>query len=108
MRPAQWVKNVFVLAALIFGVRPDDPDALHKLWLALGAFGVFCMLASSVYAFNDLIDFREDALHPMKRNRPVASGAISPLGAGLIAIMLAVAGCWAATQFPRGFALTAV
>jgi 4-hydroxybenzoate polyprenyltransferase len=108
MRPAQWVKNVFVLAALVFGVRPDDPGAVDKLWLVLGAFGIFCLLASSVYAFNDLIDYREDALHPTKRSRPVASGAISPVIAGILAVALAALGSGAALFYPRGFALTAV
>lgn len=108
MRPAQWVKNVFVLAALVFGVRLDDPGAVDKLWLALGAFGIFCLLASSVYAFNDLIDYREDAVHPTKRNRPVASGAISPVMAGVLAVALAAIGSAAAMYYPRGFALTAV
>lgn len=108
MRPAQWVKNVFVLAALVFGVRPGDPSAFEKLLLALGAFGVFCMLSSSVYAFNDLMDYREDAEHPTKKNRPVASGVISPVLAGFIAVFLAAGGSFLALQFPRGFALTAV
>lgn len=108
LRPAQWVKNVFVLAALVFGVKPTDPNALEALWAALEAFGIFCMLSSSVYAFNDLMDYREDALHPTKRNRPVASGAVSPMLAGVIAIGLASLGSFAALQLPRGFALTAV
>jgi len=108
MRPAQWVKNVFVLAALVFGVRPSSPDAMEKLWLALGAFGVFCMLASSVYAFNDLMDYKEDAEHPTKKNRPVASGQISPQIAGALAIFLAAGGSYFALQINDGFALTAV
>ncbi len=108
MRPAQWVKNVFVLAALVFGVQPSSPDALEKLWLALGAFGIFCMLASSVYAFNDLMDYKEDAEHPTKKNRPVASGQISPQLAGALAIFLAAGGSYLALQINDGFALTAV
>lgn len=108
LRPAQWVKNVFVLAALVFGVRPTAPGALDALWAACEAFAIFCMLSSSVYAFNDLMDYREDALHPTKRNRPVASGAVSPALAGIIAIGLASFGSFAALQMPRGFALTAV
>lgn len=108
LRPAQWVKNVFVLAALVFGVRPTAPGAANALVHALEALGIFCMLSSSVYAFNDLMDYKEDALHPTKRNRPVASGAVSPVLAGVIAIALASFGCFAALQMPRGFALTAV
>ena len=84
-RPAQWVKNVFVFAAFVFGVKFDDPAALDSFLHAALAFGIFCLLSGAVYAFNDLLDYREDAIHPAKRNRPVASGAISPGLAGLIA-----------------------
>lgn len=108
LRPAQWVKNVFVLAALVFGVRPTSPNAFDALCAAIEALGIFCMLSSSVYAFNDLMDYREDALHPTKKFRPVASGAVSPMLAGVISIGLATLGCLAALQLPRGFALTAV
>ncbi|QDV91776.1 Decaprenyl-phosphate phosphoribosyltransferase [Phycisphaerae bacterium RAS2] len=104
MRPAQWIKNVFVFGALVFGPRRDDPQAIL---VACAAFGIFCLLAASVYALNDLLDRREDALHPTKRFRPIASGALSPVEAGLFAIVLAAGGVAAALQLPRGFALTA-
>jgi len=108
IRPAQWVKNVFVLAALVFGVQADDPDFADKVIEALAAFGIFCMLSGAVYAFNDLLDYKEDALHPTKKHRPVASGAISPAGAGVIAVGLAAAGAYLSLQLAPGFALTAV
>ncbi|HKQ49248.1 MAG TPA: decaprenyl-phosphate phosphoribosyltransferase [Phycisphaerae bacterium] len=104
LRPAQWVKNVFVFAALVFGHRRTDPDALL---LALAAFAIFCTLSGAVYAFNDLKDYREDRLHPTKRRRPVATGAISPVTAGVIAVLLAIAGMAASLRLPAGFALTA-
>lgn len=107
-RPAQWVKNIFVFAALVFGVRPADPEAVPKLLCAAAAFGIFCLLSGAVYAFNDLLDYREDALHPTKRHRPVARGALSPALAGLVAVLLAAAGSYAALQLPEGFAVTAV
>ena len=103
-RPAQWVKNVFVFAALVFAKQEEIGPLLH----ALEAFVIFCLLSSAVYAFNDILDRREDALHPPKRFRPVASGALSPGAAGVIAILLAVIGTWAATRLPSGFAVTAV
>jgi decaprenyl-phosphate phosphoribosyltransferase len=103
-RPAQWVKNVFVFGALVFGARRSDP---HAILLSCGAFGIFCLLSGAVYALNDMLDYREDALHPTKRHRPVASGRLSPATAGIISIFLTIVGLIAALQYPRGFAVTA-
>mgnify|MGYP001464887696 CR=1 FL=1 len=108
MRPAQWVKNVFVLAALVFGVRIDQPESLQAILVALAAFGIFCLLSAAVYALNDLLDYREDAEHPTKKFRPVASGALSPQFAGVQSVLLAAAGVTASLYLPRGFALTAI
>ncbi|MCB2211567.1 UbiA prenyltransferase family protein [bacterium] len=89
MRPSQWVKNSLVFAALIFSgayLYPED-------WIvALLAFAGFSLTASGIYAVNDVLDVKYDRLHPVKRNRPVASGRISPLGAILIAVVLIAAG----------------
>lgn len=104
LRPAQWIKNVFVFPALVFGARRDDPQAIL---LSLAAFGIFCMLAGAVYAFNDMRDYREDAHHPTKRKRPVASGAISPLTAGVLSIVLSIVAIVASMRISHGFALTA-
>jgi 4-hydroxybenzoate polyprenyltransferase len=103
-RPAQWVKNVFVFCGFVFGPRRSDPLALRD---SLIAFGIFCLLSSAVYAMNDLIDHREDALHPTKRNRPVARGAISPGLAGVISVLLAIIGMSATMWLPAGFRITA-
>lgn len=102
MRPAQWVKNVFVFGALVFGAKREDADAIL---LALSAFVIFCMLSAAVYAFNDLLDYREDAKHPSKKHRPVASGVISPFLAGVIALVLAGAGVLVSLAMPQGFVL---
>jgi 4-hydroxybenzoate polyprenyltransferase len=74
MRPHQWVKNLLVFAALVFTPRIFEPAA----WLdALLAFASFCLAASSIYLLNDIVDREEDARHPRKRNRPIASGRLS-------------------------------
>ena len=86
LRPRQWVKNVFVLAALVFAGRLDDPSAVGR---ALGAFAVFCALSSAVYLVNDVRDREADRLHPVKRRRPIAAGEVSPGVAGGAAIALA-------------------
>jgi len=104
LRPAQWIKNVFVFAALIFGARRGETDAVLT---SLMAFGVFCLLSGAVYAFNDLRDYREDRLHPVKRRRPVACGTISPAAAGFIAVVAAAVGMAGAIWLHAGFALTA-
>ena len=75
LRPKQWIKNLFVLAPLIFsGLFTRRPALLLALF---GAF-MFSVAASIVYVFNDLSDRHIDALHPVKRHtRPLASGAVS-------------------------------
>jgi len=103
VRPAQWVKNVFLFSALIFGAKNTDPAAILT---SVEAFAIFCMLSSAVYALNDLVDYREDALHPTKKHRPVASGALSPSVAGMISVVLATTALILAARFPRGFFLT--
>lgn len=73
MRPRQWTKNVFVFAALVFdGKLFRLQDLLHTL----AGFGLFCLISSAVYIFNDLVDIESDRNHPVKKNRPIASGKI--------------------------------
>ena len=92
-RPSQWIKNSLVLAALFFaGVANDS----HSLILAFAAAAVFCLLSSSIYALNDLIDCQQDKNHPLKKSRPVASGEISTTTAALFSSLLAAAGLYSA------------
>ncbi|HWU31651.1 MAG TPA: UbiA family prenyltransferase, partial [Marmoricola sp.] len=80
LRPYQWVKNVLVLLALVTAQRLNDPAAV---WHALAGAGIFCVLASSVYVLNDLVDLDNDRRHPIKQRRPLASGTVSLLTAWL-------------------------
>ena len=82
MRPHQWVKNLFVLAGLVFSQSWNN---LPLDLLVLQAFGAFCCASSLVYILNDWHDRASDALHPVKRGRPLASGAVSGLSAALLA-----------------------
>jgi 4-hydroxybenzoate polyprenyltransferase len=82
LRPHQWMKNGFVLVGLLFGHAWNDPD---KVALAMAAFVSFCLLASGVYIFNDLIDREQDRQHPKKRLRPLASGTVSVQAALILA-----------------------
>jgi 4-hydroxybenzoate polyprenyltransferase len=74
LRPKQWIKNLFVIAPLIFAKHVFEYDYIVKIVVA---FGLFCLISSSVYVLNDIIDCEKDRLHPKKKNRPIASGLIS-------------------------------
>lgn len=74
LRLPQYVKNGFVFLPLFFAGELARGDLLLK---ALVAFAAFCLVASSVYIFNDIRDVREDSNHPTKRHRPIASGQVS-------------------------------
>ena len=88
VRPQQWIKNFFVLAPLLFSGQATDTSAQLKAWMA---FASFCLLASTVYVMNDVIDRDADRAHPSKRRRPIASGAVAPVAAlSLAAAMLAL------------------
>ena len=88
-RIKHWIKNGFVLAPLVFAGKVGNPsDALA----AAAAFLAFGLAASAGYAFNDIWDADTDRLHPRKKNRPVASGALSKAEAGAFAAALAAAG----------------
>ncbi len=89
MRPHQWLKNVFVFAGLVFSQSWHDTDRVVQV---LAAFGVFCLFSSAVYIVNDWRDRESDALHPTKRLRPLASGAIGPGAAFTLAALLLASG----------------
>jgi 4-hydroxybenzoate polyprenyltransferase len=93
LRPYQWTKNLFVLAALVFSKHLFD---LGPLIQALTAFAVFCGLSGAVYLLNDVADVERDKLHPRKRLRPIASGALAPRVAIAAAALLAL-GCFTAS-----------
>lgn len=72
-RVTQWVKNIVVFAPIVFSGFLFAPGYFLRVsW----AFGLFCLLSSSVYLFNDLVDLKKDRQHPFKKLRPIASGAM--------------------------------
>jgi 4-hydroxybenzoate polyprenyltransferase len=93
LRPAEWVKNLFVLAPLVFSGSSDEAAALGN---ALLAFLAFCALASAGYLVNDIVDLNLDRAHPVKRYRPLPSGELSRQMAAFLAGGLATVGLLAA------------
>jgi 4-hydroxybenzoate polyprenyltransferase len=87
LRPSHWTKNLFVLAPLLFSGRAREVDVAISAGMA---FVAFCLAASSVYAFNDVLDRDADRRHPTKRLRPVAAGQITTQQALAVSCLLAV------------------
>ena len=94
MRPRQWVKNLLVFVApAAAGVLTRQLDLLRSL----AAFGICCSVASGIYLINDTMDAETDRLHPDKRARPVASGALRgtyAIGAAALLITLGLVSAW--------------
>lgn len=95
MRPHQWLKNVFVFAGLVFSHSWQDALTVQRVLLT---FAAFCCVASMVYIINDWHDRAGDALHPTKRQRPLASGTVSLPLALVLAVVLLLAGFALAVQ----------
>lgn len=92
-RPDNWFKNIFVLpgAVLAFFFRPDLASATSALRLT-GALACTCLVASSYYVLNELLDARFDIHHPVKKHRPIPSGRIHRPAAWVLFAVLAAAG----------------
>jgi 4-hydroxybenzoate polyprenyltransferase len=73
MRPRQWTKNLVVFAALIFSRNFNQPELVLR---SVEAFFILCLLSGVIYSVNDIADIDKDRHHPLKRLRPLASGAL--------------------------------
>ncbi|OGL00183.1 MAG: phosphoribose diphosphate--decaprenyl-phosphate phosphoribosyltransferase [Candidatus Rokubacteria bacterium RIFCSPHIGHO2_12_FULL_73_22] len=104
LRPRQWVKNLFVLAGLIFAQKLFTP----AVWTALAAFLVFCALSGAVYLLNDVADRERDRVDPRKRGRPIAAGRLGVGVAVAAAALLIAASLVAAALLAPAFLATAV
>lgn len=96
VRPKQWVKSAFVLVGPLYGLSGlQGRSPAEVLVPALLAAAVFALASSACYIMNDIVDAPLDRAHPRKKNRPIASGAVTPRQAGVLAcvlVALAVAG----------------
>ncbi len=121
LRPAQWAKNLLLLAAPFFAffdkacaqfaesVHKSPMEVVQTLALAVVAF---ILLSGSAYISNDLVDAKRDAKHPLKKQRPIAARKVSPLAAVTLDLIcciggLALAGWLSCTTGKCGFFVVA-
>ncbi len=98
LRPRQWTKNLVVFAAIALSGQLTQPALILR---TLGVFAIFSAVASAVYLLNDTVDAPQDRLHPDKRLRPIASGALGTRTAIVASGVLALAGVLAAIAMAR-------
>lgn len=103
MRPAQWLKNVFIILPLFFSRNIMSTDGLIN---AAYTFVAFSLAASSIYCFNDIMDVEADKLHPKKSKRPIASGKITLPQAYAAMFVLIAAAILSLFALPNGSART--
>lgn len=102
LRPQQWTKNLLVFAALALTKHLFEAGPLLKTFYA---FVLFCGLSGTVYLLNDVADLERDRLHPQKKKRPVASGALSPRTAATAALLLGLTSLAASFLLGGAFAV---
>jgi len=91
MRPRQWIKNVFVLAAPVYGGQLFVEESAARTLLAVA---LFCGISGGIYILNDVNDVEQDRQHPVKRTRPLASGEVSPWLAAPVGIAVLAGSLW--------------
>ncbi|HOE34635.1 MAG TPA: decaprenyl-phosphate phosphoribosyltransferase [Anaerolineaceae bacterium] len=97
LRPRQWIKNLVIFAGLVFDRQLLQPEPLLRV---AAAVILFCLVSGLTYTINDILDVESDRMHPQKKNRPIASGKLSPRKAGIFAAALSL------FTFPAAFALS--
>ncbi|MFA6602377.1 MAG: UbiA prenyltransferase family protein [Candidatus Shapirobacteria bacterium] len=105
LRPHQWIKNLSIFATVILNGELFSPNYFSN---SLLAFICFCLLSSSSYLVNDIIDAPKDRLHPVKKMRPIARGDVTPGMARNIALLIFILGLFVATQVNLSFFLLAL
>ena len=98
LRPQEWIKNGFVFVGILFANAWRQPQMLEQVVVTAAAF---CLIASGVYIFNDLLDRDQDRAHPRKSLRPLVTGTISSTSAIVLLIILWLVGFGAAITVGR-------
>jgi len=100
LRPHQYIKNLFIFAPMLFAFSFTQINFLY----ALIAFALFSLAASAIYILNDYMDVEEDRKHPNKKNRPLASEAISMQSANFLFLLLGATALIGAYLFSKELA----
>ena len=99
LRPHQWVKNGFVLAAVVFAFAELEEELFFTapaVQCSLLAMAAYCLAASAIYLVNDVLDVENDRQHPEKSKRPIAAGEVSISTALIVAVICAAGAVWLA------------
>lgn len=96
MRPRQWTKNVIIYAGLVFDGQLLVLNSFLRVTLA---FILLCLVASTIYIINDLVDIEADRQHPRKKNRPLPSGQLPKQVAMIAAVAIPAVSLAAAALF---------
>lgn len=94
LRPKQWTKNGLLFVGYLFSLQHGH--SLTDLLRVIASFVIFCGVSGSIYLVNDVVDREHDRLHPRKRKRPIASGALPVPAAISAAGALMAGGIWTA------------
>lgn len=105
LRMKQWAKNGVVFAALVFARELFVADSLIR---SAVAFGIFCIMSSAVYLFNDVLDVANDRNHPTKCKRPVAAGEVPPALALGLGAVLGAGGATLAWMLAPGYGIIGI
>lgn len=89
LRPNQWIKNFFVFSGVLFGQGWKEPAYIIAASITMMAF---CLVSSSIYVFNDVVDREADRLHPKKCRRPIANGEVTIPEALVSSVLLSFSG----------------
>ena len=105
LRPRQWIKNFALFTALVLGGQLFELGGFTQVFLG---FISFCLLTSSTYIINDILDVKKDKLHPFKKARPIASDKISVREGIIIFIVILSLSLFIAREVGNGFFLIAL
>lgn len=105
LRPKQWTKNILVFAALVFTIPNISPAMIYA---ALAGFFLFSFISGCVYILNDLVDLELDRQHPDKKDRPMASGELSPAAAVSLGLAVLAASLAASFYVNTAFAMVLI
>src|SRR3989344_1541619 len=104
-RPKQWYKNLVIFIAIFFKGTIFEPSAFITV---VAGFFSLCLISSTNYIINDIIDRKKDLINPEKKSRPIAAGKISPLFAVLLAIILFFGSLIIATKLGTYFLMSII